>query len=378
MGKGPDTITCNLKAFRLAKGWSQEDLAARLGIRRQAVYDIESGRYLPNTAVALRLASLFGCRVEDLFVDRSLPEAHPLDLVHDTPGVSGRLALGRVRNRLVGIPLSGAEAMSEGLRSASGLAQEGGSRALFLAPPERIDRAVILMGCDPAFHLLGELVSRHSPDVAVLCRFASSHRALDGLARGLAHIAGTHLHNTGPGEANVEAARLRLGGAPARVIGFSLMEEGLMVAPGNPLAIRSVADLARPGVRFVNREPGAALRALADDLRTGAGIEASAIQGFDHTVSSHREGAWRILCGVADAALGLRAVAEAYDLGFVPLAEARCDLVVPGDLLDHPGIRILLDVLSSSGFRRELAAVPGYGSSVAGTVIAAIQPGNDP
>jgi DNA-binding XRE family transcriptional regulator len=48
-----DTITCKVKEFRLKKGWSQEELAAKLDIRRQAVYDIESGRYLPNTAIAL-------------------------------------------------------------------------------------------------------------------------------------------------------------------------------------------------------------------------------------------------------------------------------------------------------------------------------------
>jgi molybdate-binding protein len=262
--------------------------------------------------------------------------------------------------------------MAEGLRSAGGLAEGDGTRALLLAPPERIERAVILMGCDPAFQVLAEHVARNSPEVGVLCRFASSHRALEGLAGGLAHAAGTHLHNTGPGEANVEAARKRLKGGAARVFGFSLMEEGLMVAPGNPLGIRGVDGLARPGVRFVNREIGAALRALLDDLLAAAGMETPTVQGYGSTVGSHREGAWRVLCGVADAVLGLRAVAEAYGLGFVPLAEARCDLVVPGDLLDHPGVRLLLDVLQSGVFRRELAAIPGYGSSVTGTTVAVL------
>lgn len=57
------TIKCMVKEFQQKKGWSQEELAKSLGIRRQAVYDIESGRYLPNTAIALRLARLCGCRV---------------------------------------------------------------------------------------------------------------------------------------------------------------------------------------------------------------------------------------------------------------------------------------------------------------------------
>ena len=59
-------ILCMIKPYRQRNGWSQEELAEKVRIGRQAVYDMESGRYLPNTAVALRLARVFGCAVEDL------------------------------------------------------------------------------------------------------------------------------------------------------------------------------------------------------------------------------------------------------------------------------------------------------------------------
>ena len=116
-----DTITCRVKEYRLKKGWSQEDLAASLDIRRQAVYDIESGRYLPNTAIALRLARLFGCRVEDLFVEQDRSVDEPVHIVNGEDEPSTRLALGRVRDRLVGLPLKGAESVPFGLQSADGL-----------------------------------------------------------------------------------------------------------------------------------------------------------------------------------------------------------------------------------------------------------------
>ena len=125
-------------------------------------------------------------------------------------------------------------------------------------------------------------------------------------------------------------ARQRLS-VSSRVFGFSLLEEGLMVARGNPLGIRSVEDLAQPMVRFVNREPGAALRVLLDDHLKNAGIGSEAINGYANEVFSHREGAYRITCNVADAALGLRAIAEVFGLGFVPVTAARCDLVIPED-----------------------------------------------
>ena len=62
--------------------------------------------------------------------------------------------------------------------------------------------------------------------------------------------------------------------------------------------------------------------------------------------------------------------AEAHDLDFVPLAEARCDLVVPVDLSDHPTVRIVLDVLQSIHLRREIDALAGYASTATGHIIA--------
>ena len=229
------------------------------------------------------------------------------------------------------------------------------------------------MGCDPAFEILASHVGRSAPDARVHCRFASSHRALNQLAEGAAHLAGTHLHNAGEEESNVVVAGQKLSGVPCYVLGFSTMEEGLMVAEGNPLNIRGVADLTRPLVRFINRESGAALRVLLDDHLKRAGIDGAAVNGYGNEVKSHREGAYRIACNVADAALGLRIVAEVFGLDFVPIAAARCDLVVPIDMTDHPTVKVLLDVLQSARLRREIDAVAGYESTSTGNTIAELR-----
>jgi DNA-binding XRE family transcriptional regulator len=57
----------HLKVLRTQRGFSQGELAGRAGITRQAVSSIESNLYLPTTSVALQLASVLACRVEDLF-----------------------------------------------------------------------------------------------------------------------------------------------------------------------------------------------------------------------------------------------------------------------------------------------------------------------
>ena len=370
MARPNRAITCNVKRYRQAKGWSQQELAEKIEVRRQAIYDIESGRYLPNTAIALQLAHTFDCRVEDLFVAQKQTVRQPVHVINGIQAPATRLALGHVRNRLVGISLQGVECIPFGLRPADGVLSEDAKSAEIFSSADRLGKTIILMGCDPAFEILSHHVSRHCADARVFCQFASSHRALCGLADGLSHVAGTHLHNTDDQESNVAAAGQMLRGTNSLVIGFSVLEEGLMVAKGNPLDIRSAADLAQPMVHFVNREPGAALRVLLDDHLHKAGVPRTAVNGYRNEVKSHREGAYRIVCNVADAALGLRAVAEAYDLGFVPIATARCDLVIPGDMRRHPTVKILQDVLQSSGLRKEIDAIGGYAATAMGKIIA--------
>ena len=142
-----------------------------------------------------------------------------------------------------------------------------------------------------------------------------------------------------------------------------------MVAPGNPHGIRTVADLTGSGVRFVNREEGAALRILLDEHLARAGVRTEAISGYNNLVSNHTQGALMVIYDLADAALGLRAIAAAHGLDFIPIEAVRCDLVIPVDLMDHPAVKIILDVLQTRTFREELASLPGYESSCTGKVI---------
>src|SRR5437899_2997986 len=97
-------IESRVRAQRLQRGLSQGELARQTGLTRQAISAIETGHYVPNTAVALRLAQSLRCGVEDLF---ALPPSAPRDIEliagprRDTP----RLAVARIADRWVGYPL---------------------------------------------------------------------------------------------------------------------------------------------------------------------------------------------------------------------------------------------------------------------------------
>ena len=370
-----------IKTHRLRKGWTQDELGRKVGLRRQAVYDMEAGRYLPNTAVSLALARLFGCAVEELFPSLS-PDARETVRIFGDPATDGtRLVLGRVRETLVGLPADDARFTPLGLSLADAFTRSARNECLspeIVTPRSVLDKTLLIAGCNPALAALDAHIRRVMPSARARCVFASSASALRLVAEGGAHAASVHFHTHGhgPGQdqdgANVTAAREAMGGMPCRVLRFAVNEEGLMVAGGNPLGIRTVADLARPGARFVNREKGAALRKLLDDQLAQGRIPVSAVPGYASEVRSHAEGAFQIVRGVADAALGLSVVAGNYGLGFVPLAATHCDLVIPEDVIDFPPMAALLEALHTPLLRREMACLPGFDASGAGKEIARV------
>jgi molybdate-binding protein/DNA-binding XRE family transcriptional regulator len=367
----PFEILCNLQAYRLRQGWTQEEIADKVQVRRQAIIDLENNKYLPNTLLAMRLSKVLNCTIEDLFTYTEDPRLAVYLPETNLPD-NTRLALGQVRGRLVGLALN--TSMPYALRAADGLS-DGPDHAQLLTPFHTLNENLLLMGCDPALELLGDHLRRALSRSQVRCVFASSSRALDTLVKGCAHVAASHFHNEDDSaQANVDALRGKLGKhtMPCRILAFSLAEEGLMLARNNPLRIRSLPDLVRANARFVNREQGAALRRLLKKRLSEAGVPPEAINGYHRQVRSHNEGACHVVCGAADAALGLRVVAEAFGLDFLPLAVSRCDLIIPLDMESHPVVAALPDILQSARLRREMGALPGYDSSITGTEIALI------
>jgi putative transcriptional regulator len=57
-----------LKVLRAERDWNQQDLAEALGVSRQSVNAIETGKYDPSLPLAFRIADLFGMRIEEIFL----------------------------------------------------------------------------------------------------------------------------------------------------------------------------------------------------------------------------------------------------------------------------------------------------------------------
>jgi putative molybdopterin biosynthesis protein len=154
------------------------------------------------------------------------------------------------------------------------------------------------------------------------------------------------------------------------VVTFAHWQEGLIVRQSNPKKIRSIADIAKPTVRIVNREVGSGARRLLDKQLAATGIKPHRIKGYGNEVSSHLEVASRIRAGLADVGIGVRAAATICGLDFVPLQHERYDLVIPKIFYANlSGVRVLLDTIVTKRFRDELEALGGYDTGDTGKLV---------
>jgi|SRR5215510_6081880 len=389
-----------LKSVRHERGVAQGELASLAGISRQALSEIEAGRSCPSTAVALRLSKALHCSVEDLFQlpedretllaswatrrDRALGSPQP----PKPPGLGrrthfgdrpSRVALGFVGGRWVAHSLAAEHPAStciaaDGLvRSGKGTSAAGEHDSAVRVMPLRergaLRENILAVGCDPALGLLSAWLGERHPKSRVIWLHAPSMAALETLAEGGAHVAGTHLLDEPSRIFNVPYVRSLFPRRSMLVINIARWEEGLVVPPGNPLRIRTVADLARPKVRFINREAGSGARKLLDRLLTQKRIPPSRVNGYERIAPGHLAVAQAVSMGLVDVGIANRSSSVAHGLDFVPLAEERSDLVVPQELCADFRVARIIDALESRAFRRELASLGGYQVSESGHLV---------
>jgi putative molybdopterin biosynthesis protein len=196
-------------------------------------------------------------------------------------------------------------------------------------------------------------------------RFQGSIDSLAALAKGQCVLAGFHIAE---GMEQTAAAQFRRHLKPRqfRLIGVATRVQGLMLAPGNPKQVRSLADLMHDDVRFINRQRESGSRVEFDQLLSGAGIATDTIAGYPDEEFTHLAVAATVAAGKADAGYGIKEAAHGYGLDFIPLLTERYYLACRKDALDNPAVSAMLDCLRGPEFRQILCGLSGYGSAITG------------
>jgi molybdate-binding protein/DNA-binding XRE family transcriptional regulator len=361
-----------LSEWRKLRGIAAAELAQRVGVSRQTVYAIESGSYVPNTEVTLRLARALEVRVEELFsldpgADVPGTEVASTLLSAQSASVGQAVRVARVGEKLVSVP---SPATPYYLPEADGVVASAGKKDLAnLQLWEEADaKRLVLAGCDPAIGLLGGVLARES-GVNLVAAPASSQLALSWLAEGKVHVAGSHLEDAASGDFNLPYLKKHYPKQDFVVVSFAAWEEGWLTVRGNPKKIQSAEHLAKRGVRLQNREEGSGSRVLLERLLREAGVNTQAVAGFDSIAFGHLAAAQAVASGLADCCLATASAARAFGLDFTPLRRERFDFVLKREDAELAVVREFLGVLQRGRLRRMLEGVAGYDTKLTGAVL---------
>lgn len=291
-----------------------------------------------------------------------------------------RVTLGRVEDRLVAVPLArGAGVISTMVRADGFLRIPGMVEGInsgeevdveLLRSPEEIEHTVLCTGShDLSISVLEDQLKRRDPRLKIATANVGSLGGLHSIRRGETHMAGTHLLDPATGGYNIPDIRRVLPDLPVVLVHCVRRTQGLLVPRGNPMSLSGVADLGRRDLRFVNRQPGSGTRVLLDYQLRRLGIDASAIQGYDHEEFTHMAVAVAVASGLADTGLGIRSAADALGLDFIPVDDEQYDLLLLRSFYDSPTGATLLEVLRSEDFRLAMQSLGGYNTGATGEIL---------
>ena len=242
-------------------------------------------------------------------------------------------------------------------------------RAYSNEPEQAIPGVLRFVGShDPAMALIAARYHEVSAGFSLQLSFTGSLGGLIALAGKNADLAGCHLWDENTDTYNEPYVYKLLPGQKVALLTLAHRRVGLILASGNPLALRGLQDLVRPDIRFVNRQQGSGTRVWLDAQLRRADIDPRNIDGFQDEKMTHSEVARAVSMGQADIGLGVETAALSFGLDFELLTTERYDLVIPFENWEMISIQALKNWLDTPEAKAAITSLGGYDTTETGTV----------
>ena len=194
--------------------------------------------------------------------------------------------------------------------------------------------------------------------------------SLDGVRRVAdrqASVAGIHVFEPERRDWNKNVFAQELAGRPVVLVEWARRQQGVILSPDLDRPVHTLRDL--QGCRISRRQPTAGAALLFDHLIQDAGLSPENFDFLPELARTETEAAAAVSAGQADAAPGLQAVAQQFNLQFLPTMEERFDLIIDRKAWFDAPFQRLLSFTSSTAFRNKAEHLGGYGMAGLGTVI---------
>ncbi len=229
-------------------------------------------------------------------------------------------------------------------------------------------RQVVISGQDSSLDILARQIEAKSDDFRPLRSYGGSLDSLIAMYLGKTDVVSTHLLDGDTLQYNIPYIRKLLVSQSFVVIHMLQREAGLYVAKGNPHGFQSWKDLAKPGIKLINRERGAGARVLLDEQLRLNGIPRNLVSGYEDIQTSHLGVASVIANGRADVGVGIAQSAKVASIDFIPLMTESYDLVILKKEDNIQLINIVSEILNHNEFQEELRSL-GYGVEKTGEIL---------
>lgn len=315
-------------------------------------------------------------------IERQRIQVEPTKKIPSKLGVEEfiRVKLGAVGNKIVAIPLPRGAGCITSITEADGIIrvpnnvegikpQESATVEL-LHPLSLIKNTIVAVGShDNTLDIIADQIKAGHSSLTLSSSHVGSMGGLMAIKKRVCHLAGSHLLDIDDGSYNISYIKKYLPNTKVKLINLVFRDQGLIVSPENPKAIKGIEDLDRNDITFINRQAGSGTRILLDYKLNQLGMEPEKISGYGNEEFTHMSVAVAVLSGSVDVGLGIFAAAKALNLDFIPVVTEQYDLIIPEEYFEWENIQVLLETISTKKFKDRVEALGGYSTEKTGEII---------